>query len=40
MKINTNPDLPILLGKRDDIGYPIKALFFLDKTRVNKLLDF
>jgi len=40
IKINTNPDLPILHGKGDDIGYPIRVLFFPDKTRVYKLLDF
>jgi len=40
MEINTNSDLPILLGDRDDIGHPIRVLFFSDKTGVYKLLDF
>jgi len=31
-EINTNPDLPIFLGNRDDIGYPIRVLFFPNKT--------
>jgi len=33
-------DLPILLGDGDDISHPIRVLFFPDKTRVYKLLDF
>ena len=40
MKINANLDLPILLCDGDDISHPIRVLFFPDKTRVFKLLDF
>ena len=40
MKININPNLPILLGDEDDIGNPIRVLFFPDEIGVYKLLDF
>ena len=39
-KINANSDLPIFLDNGDDIGYPIRVLFFPDKIGVYKLLDF
>ena len=38
--VNTDPDLSILLGDRDDIGYPIRVLFFPDEIGVYKILDF
>ena len=40
MKINANPDLPILLSEGDDISYPVRVLFFPDETGVYELLDF
>ena len=40
MEINANSDLPIFLGDGDDIGYPIRVLFFPDEIGVYKLLDF
>jgi len=39
MEINTNQDFFILLSDGDDIGYPIRVLFFPDKTEDYKLLD-
>ena len=39
-EINANSNLPILLGDGDDIGYPIRVLFFPDETGVYELLDF
>jgi len=39
MKVDADSDLPILLGDRNDAGYPVKLLFFPDKTRVFELFD-
>ena len=39
-EINTNSDLLILLDDGDDIGYPIRVLFFPDKIGVYKFFDF
>ena len=40
MKINANSDLPVFLGNRDDIGYPIRVFFFPEETKIYKLLNF
>src|SRR3954462_8538431 len=39
-KVNANPDFTIPLGDWNDIRYPIRMLFFPDKTRIDKLLNF
>ena len=40
MKINANPDLPILLSGGNDVSYLVRVLFFPDETRVYKFRDF
>jgi len=36
MKIDSNLNLLVLLGDENDVGYPVRVLFFLDEIRVYK----
>ena len=40
MEVDANLDLSVLLEDGNNIGHPIRMLFFPDEARVYKLLDF
>ena len=39
-EVNADPDLPVLLGDENNVGYPVRVLLFPDETGVYELFDF
>jgi len=40
VKVDADLDLPVLLGDRNDVVYPVKVLFFPDEVRVYEFFNF